>query len=159
MRFELINSELEKWKPGVSKNILLFIAGLLWVIIGIFLNYRSYSWLKEKELKTILIIGTAGLFLSVLIHIFGFSKIVNKNIRRIIPMDGKRCLFSFFPWRSYLLISIMILMGSFIRHSTIIPKVYLSVLYTGIGTAMILSGFRYLIVLKRVIQRSKIDKY
>ncbi|MCK5221515.1 MAG: hypothetical protein KAR14_08045 [Candidatus Aminicenantes bacterium] len=159
MRFELINSELEKWKPGVSKNILLFIAGLLWVIIGIFLNYRSYSWLKEKELKTILIIGTAGLFLSVLIHIFGFSKIVNKNIRRIIPMDGKRCLFSFFPWRSYLLISIMILMGSFIRHSTIIPKVYLSVLYTGIGTAMILSGFRYLIVLKRVIQRSKRDKY
>ncbi len=159
MRFELINSELEKWKPGVSKNILLFIAGLLWVIIGIFLNYRSYSWLKEKELKTILIIGTAGLFLSFLIHIFGFSKIVNKNIQRIIPMDGKRCLFSFFPWRSYLLISIMILMGSFIRHSTIIPKVYLSVLYTGIGTAMILSGFRYLIVLKRVIQRSKRDKY
>ena len=159
MRFELINSELEKWKPGVSKNILLFIAGLLWVIIGIFLNYRSYSWLKEKELKTILIIGTAGLFLSFLIHIFGFSKIVNKNIQRIIPMDGKRCLFSFFPWRSYLLISIMILMGSFIRHSAIIPKVYLSVLYIGIGTAMILSGFRYLIVLKRVIQRSKRDKY
>ncbi len=153
MRFESINLELEKWKPGVPKNILLLIAGILWIVIGIFLNYRSYSWLKEKELKTILIIGTAGLFLSVLIHVFGFSKIVNKNIQRIIPMDGKRCLFSFFPWRSYLLISIMILMGSFIRHSAIIPKVYLPLLYTGIGTAMILSGSRYLIVLKRVIKK------
>jgi len=152
MRFESINSELEKWKPGVPKNILLLIAGILWIVIGIFLNYRSYSWLKEKELKTILIIGTAGLFLSVLIQVFGFSKIVNKNIQRIIPMDGKRCLFSFFPWRSYLLISIMILMGSFIRHSTI-PRVYLSVLYIGIGTAMILSGSKYLIVLKKVIRK------
>ena len=88
-----------------------------------------------------------------------FSRIVNKNLQRIIPMDGKKCIFSFIPWRSYVIISIMILMGSFIRHSTIIPKVYLSVLYTGIGSAMILSGFRYIIVLKRVIQRSKIDKY
>ena len=148
----MINSELEKWKPGVSKNILLLIAGFVWIVIGIFLNSLSYAWLHDKEIKILIIMGAAGLLLSFLIHIFGFSKIVNKNIQRITPMDGKRCLFSFFPWRSYVLISVMILLGSFVRHSAI-PRVYLSVLYTGIGTAMILSGSRYLYVMLHVIRR------
>ena len=151
MDLNSLHSELDKWKPGVSKNILLLIAGLLWVFIGIFLNSLSYSWLKDKEIKTIIVMGIAGIFLSVLIHHFGFLKIVNKNILRIIPLEGKRCLFSFFPWRSYVLISIMIFSGSFIRHSAI-PKVYLSVLYTGIGGAMILSGSKYLYVLLSVVK-------
>ncbi len=151
MSYRSPDSELERWKPGVSKNILLLIAGLLWVFIGIFLNSLSYSWLKDKEIKTIIVMGIAGIFLSVLIHLFGFLKIVNKNILRIIPLEGKRCLFSFFPWRSYVLISIMIISGSFIRHSAI-PKVYLSVLYTGIGGAMILSGSKYLYVLLSVVK-------
>ncbi|MCK5003685.1 MAG: hypothetical protein KAS21_01260 [Candidatus Aminicenantes bacterium] len=159
MRFESINSELEKWKPGVPKNILLLIAGLFWIGVGIFLNSLSYSWLKREKTVIMILLVFFGLFLAIIIHYFGFSRIVNKNLQRIIPMDGKKCIFSFIPWRSYVIISIMILMGSFIRHSTIIPKVYLSVLYTGIGSAMILSGFRYIIVLKRVIQRSKRDKY
>ncbi|MCK5220302.1 MAG: hypothetical protein KAR14_01875 [Candidatus Aminicenantes bacterium] len=152
MDINSLNSELEKWKPGVSKNILLLVAGLLWIVIGIFLNFRSYSWLRDRELIAIILIVTSGLFLSVLIHTFGFSKIVNKNIQRIIPMDGKRCLFSFLPWRSYVLISVMILMGSFIRHSAI-PKIYLSFIYTGIGTAMILSGSGYLRVFRRVVKK------
>lgn len=146
------DSELEKWKPGVPKNILLLLAGLTWIVVGIFLNSLSYSWLKERDTYIVVIMVMAGLLSAVLIHIFGFSKIVNKNLQRIIPMDGKRCIFSFIPWRSYIIISIMILMGSFIRHSTI-PKVYLSVIYTGIGAAMILSGSKYLIVLKKVIRK------
>jgi len=154
MKLKLSDSELEKWKPGVPKNILLLIAGLLWIAIGIFLNSLSYSWLKDKEIKFILIMIAVGLTSGILIHIFGFSKIVDKNLHRIVPMEGKRCLFSFFPWRSYVLISGMILLGSFVRHSAF-PKVYLSVLYTGIGAAMILSGSKYIFVLIRVIQSSR----
>ena len=47
------------------------------------------------------------------------------------------------PWKSYILIITMILAGYLLRHSPI-PKLYLAVLYTGIGTALILSSVRYL---------------
>jgi len=58
-------------------------------------------------------------------------------------MEGRRCIFSFIPWKSYILIIIMIAIGFLLRHSPI-PKLYLAVLYTGIGTALILSSVRYL---------------
>ncbi len=149
-------SEYERWKPGVPKNILLLLAGSTWIVIGVYLNFLSYSWLKDKEMNIAVIMAIAGLFSAVMIHTFGFSKIVKKNIQRIIPMDGKRCLFSFFPWRSYVLVSIMILLGSLIRHSSI-PKLYLSVIYAGIGGAMILSGSRYLIVLFHAVKKSSVN--
>ena len=69
-------------------------------------------------------------------------KIVEKNLSRILPVDEKRCLFSFMPWKSYLIVLIMIAMGTLLRHSAI-PKQYLAIIYTGIGLALILSSVRY----------------
>ncbi len=76
------------------------------------------------------------------IHHYGFLKIVDKNLGRISKMEGKRCAFSFMTWRSYFTIAIMVTMGILLRHSAI-PKQYLSVLYIGIGMALILSSIRY----------------
>ena len=72
-----------------------------------------------------------------------YLKIVDKNIERILPMVDKKCLFSFITWKSYLIIIVMVAMGSLLRHSAI-PKHYLAILYTGIGLALILSSLRYL---------------
>jgi thiol:disulfide interchange protein len=46
-------------------------------------------------------------------------------------------------WKSYLLVFVMIAMGYFLRQSSL-PKLYLSVLYTAIGTALFLSSMHYL---------------
>jgi hypothetical protein len=51
-------------------------------------------------------------------------------------------VFSFMPWKSYILITIMIVMGATLRHSAL-PKPYLAALYSAIGTALILSSIRY----------------
>lgn len=53
------------------------------------------------------------------------------------------CVFSFMPWKSYLIILIMMAMGVTLRHSAI-PKHYLAILYTCIGLALILSSMRYM---------------
>ena len=58
-------------------------------------------------------------------------------------MEGKRCVFAFMPWKSYILVIIMMATGILLRHSPI-PKLYLAVLYAAIGTALILSSIRYL---------------
>jgi hypothetical protein len=94
----------------------------------------------------------AGVVLALLVHHFGFLKIVDKNLERILPMHGMRCLFSFIPWKSYFIIAIMITMGATLRHSAI-PKQYLAIVYLGIGLALILSSVRYIRVFFREIGR------
>jgi len=83
---------------------------------------------------------------AVVIHHFGFLKVVDKNLDRIRPMQGKRCAFSFMSWKSYLMVAVMMAMGIGLRHSPI-PKPYLAVLYIGIGLALVLSSGRYLRVM------------
>jgi len=137
------NSRIERWKPGVPKSVLLFVAGAMWVMVGIMLNCTAYSWLRKERPAQALLAAVVGFVASLFIHHFGFLRIVDKNLNRILPMEGKRCVFAFMPWKSYVLIAVMIALGITLRHSPI-PKLYLSVLYIGIGTALILSSIRYL---------------
>lgn len=84
--------------------------------------------------------------MAMVIHHFGFLRIVDRNLRRILPAEEKKCIFSFMPWKSYFLVAVMVCAGIFLRHSSI-PKQYLSILYIGIGLALILSSVRYFRVL------------
>jgi hypothetical protein len=135
--------EIEKWKPGVSKGGLLLVAGIMWMAIGLMLDVLSYGWLKGETTEHAVLAALVGFLCALVIHHFGFLRVVDKNLARILPMEGKRCIFSFMPLKSYLLIVVMMFMGFLLRHSAI-PKLYLSILYMGIGTALILSSVRYL---------------
>lgn len=135
--------EIEKYKPGVPKSTLLLVGGLLWILIGIMLDSLAYSWLRIERHDHALWAAVIGFGASLVIHHFGFLRIVDRNLNRILPMQGRRCVFSFMPWKSYILVAVMIALGFFLRHSPL-PKLYLAAVYIGIGTALILSSIRYL---------------
>ena len=137
------NEGREQWKPGVPKSILLLIAGLLWVGVGIMLDSLAYHWLRIEAPGYFYPAAAVGFLAALIIHHFGFLRIVDKNLARILPMQGKRCVFAFMPWRSYILIIVMISGGLLLRLSPI-PKKYLAILYMAIGTALFLSSIRYL---------------
>lgn len=139
----LKNLQWEAWKPGVPKGVLLIVAATVWEGTAIMLNVIAYSWLRSETFHRALLAATIGLLCALIIHHFGFLRIVDRNLGRIHAMEGRRCVFAFMPWKSYLLVMIMILMGVFLRHSAV-PKVYLAVLYAAIGTALFLSSVRYL---------------
>jgi hypothetical protein len=141
-----MNRNIDKFKPAVDKRALLFLAGCMWLGAGIMLLSLSYSWLKAFHVHNAFLFGGIGVALALVVHHFGFLKIVDKNLGRILPMEGKKCVFSFLTWKSYLILTIMIALGALLRHSPI-PKHYLSILYIGIGLALILSSVRYLRVL------------
>ena len=143
-----------KYKPAVGKRTLLFLGGFLWIGVGTMLLSFSYGWLHAFQGKHAVLFLFAGLLLAIILHHFGFLKIVDRNLRRILPAEEKRCIFSFMPWKSYFLVVVMVGMGILLRHSSI-PKQYLSVLYTGIGLGLILSSVRYFRVL---LQQSKYEK-
>jgi hypothetical protein len=140
--------KLHRFKPSVSRRTLLLLAGLIWIGVGATLLSYGGGWLREGHPAHTFTLVAIGVFAALLIHHFGFLRVVDKNLGRILPMEGKRCVFSFMSWKSYLMVGLMMAMGFGLRHSPI-PKHYLAVLYIGIGLALILSSIRYLRVVLR----------
>jgi hypothetical protein len=134
--------EMNSYKPAVTNHLLLFLAGFVWIFVGLTLLFLAFSWLSYASHVNVLLFTIYGVILALLVHHLGFLKIADKNLQRILLMNKKSCLFAFIPWKSYLIIAVMIAMGAILRHSTM-PKQYLAVLYIGIGLALILSSVRY----------------
>jgi hypothetical protein len=129
-------------KLRVSKNVLLLLAGLMWLAVGAMLLVRAYFWISDGSEPHDYFFAAAGVVIALVVHHFGFLRIVDKNVARILPMVNKRSPFSFVPWKSYVTIVFMISLGALLRHSSI-PKHYLAVVYIGIGLALVLSSVRY----------------
>jgi hypothetical protein len=136
-----IKSISEKFKPVAPKKTLLIIAGTMWFGVGGMLVFLAVTWLNNYRGNPWFFV-IPGFIASLLIHHFGFLKIVDKNLNRISRLPVKPCIFSFISWKSYLIIIIMITMGITLRHSAI-PKQYLSIIYLGIGLALFFSSIRY----------------
>ena len=134
---------INKYTPSADKRVLVLLAGLMWCGAGFMLLRFAVSWLSPMGISRAGIYYVAGFLAAMPIHHFGFLKIADKNLSRLLPLTEKRCLFSFMTWRSYLIVLTMVSMGIALRHSAL-PKRYLSVLYAGIGLALFLSGIRYL---------------
>ncbi len=130
-------------KPAVGKPVLLFLAALIWIGVGVMLLSLAFGWLNPIGLPGEWFFVIPGVLGALIIHHFGFLRVVDKNLARILPMEGRRCVFAFMSWKSYLIAVLMIAMGITLRHSSI-PKRFLAILYIGIGLALILSSIRYL---------------
>lgn len=145
-----LHPKVKKFNPAVDKRILIALSGITWSIVGIILCNLAINWLSQATHQSGILLGLAGIILSLLIHHFGFLRLVDRNIERILSKKDKVCIFAFQAWKSYLIVAIMVGMGIALRHSPL-PKPYLSIIYTGFGGAMILSSIRYYRVFFKLI--------
>ncbi len=141
---------LKSLKPGVSKIWLLAIAGLIWSGVGIMLCRIAYQWLKVSQFKWFLPLELLGVVLAVIMYRVCFLGIAQKNIARLCQLTEKTCVFAFQRWKSYLLVGFMIILGITLRNLPI-PKPYLSLVYTTIGGALLLSSLQYYGCLWRIV--------
>lgn len=135
--------KINHYKPAATTPLLLFLAGMVWISVGIMLLRLAFAWLAPTDTMNTSLFAGAGVIIALLAHHFGFLKIVDKNLKRILLMTEKRCVFAFMPWKSYLVIPVMVTMGAVLRHSPL-PKPYLATIYIGVGLALILSSVRYI---------------
>ena len=131
----------EKYKPGVHHKLLLGLAGAMWLGVGIMLVVMAVHWLQSYD-GNMWYFAIPGFIGALVIHHYGFLRIVDRNLGRISRLSVRSCIFSFISWRSYVIIAIMAGMGFILRHSAI-PKQYLSSVYLAIGMALMLSSIRY----------------
>ncbi len=136
-------SLFERYKLGVPKRSLLFIAALVWTFAGgmlLFRGFYSLSQLRESVWISTLVSLLAGLLFFRLV----FSKVSLKHSLRIINLPEERpCVFSFFSWNSYLMMFLMISLGVALRVSGIVPVAHLAEFYIAMGTPLLLSAVRF----------------
>ena len=142
--------KVKKIGPSVDKRFLIALSGIVWITVGIILCNRAIDWLALTTFQEGIVLALTGVVLALLIHHFGFLRLVDSNIERILPMKEKVCIFAFQPWKSYMIIAIMVGLGIGLRHSPL-PKSYLAVIYVGFGGAMILSSIRYIRVFVKLL--------
>lgn len=130
-------------RPFIRREFLLLISGVIWIAIGLLLNRYAYVWLADGLFDRTYLYVLGGAALALVIHHFGFLRVVDKNLGRMRKLDSKTCAFAFMSWKSYLLVALMMGLGIALRESSL-PRNILSVLYIGIGSALILSSVRYL---------------
>ncbi len=148
---------LDRFKPGIPKNRLLILAGLMWSVVGIMLCYIAIQWLRDLPCFKAVGLEFFGIALSLAAFRFTFAGIARKNIERINLGSDVACLFSFQAWKGYFIIVFMIILGVLLRASSI-PKYYLAVVYTGIGGALFMASVLYYIQLWRIsTNRSSAD--
>jgi len=138
-----LNSILNTLKPSVPKCYLLFVAAVVWTFAGGMLLFRGFSVLRFNS-TGILIEEAVSIILGIVFYILMFSHISLKHIVRMQNNPVERpCVFSFFNWRSYILMTSMISFGITLRITGLVPIQYLSFFYLIMGTPLFLSSMRF----------------
>ncbi len=133
---------LESLKPAVPKHWLIAIAGLVWSTAGGLLCRMAWHWLRPLPPLHIIGLAGGGLALAFVLHRSMLDRIARRNMARIDSYADRGCVFAFQAWRSYLMILLMIAIGSFLRH-TALPREPLAVLYSAMGVALLAASLSY----------------
>ncbi|MGQ9498986.1 MAG: hypothetical protein ACUVQ6_01175 [Dissulfurimicrobium sp.] len=131
-----INSWFDAYKPRSSVLTNLFLAGLMWSAVGIFLLLRGELNLNRTDCLVYLIFW-------VMIGVLKGRLILDKTAARIRDRilergDGK-CAGGFLAFKSWGLILVMILFGRLLRMSSL-PSNFVWGVYAAIGTGLLFSS-------------------
>ncbi len=137
-----VSAFLDKYNPAVRNRWHIALAGMTWAGVGLLLCRYSYTWLSPVGPFRAGVFALVGFALSLAAYRFGMSKIARKNLDRLTAFQGRKCIFGFLTWNSYLNIGVMVTMGVTLRHSAL-PKDYLSLVYTSMGSSLLMGSLQY----------------
>lgn len=131
-------------KYGVNKQILLITAGTVWIIAGAnILRIGIVTWLNSSQ-EWMFKIGEATVVF-LLFFILIFRRLYYKHTRRIEEKkETRNCPFSFFDVKSWIVMIFMISLGITIRSLRLLLDSFISVFYTGLSIALILTGILFI---------------
>jgi len=133
----------KKLKPGIPKRHLLLVATGVWLFAGGFLLFRGIRMLPETRLLWLKVIFAviAGL---VFFHLL-FLRVSLEHITRIRSLEILRpCIFSFFDWKSYAIMVVMIISGVLARKSSWFDTQWLSLFFITMAVPLLLSAVMFL---------------
>ncbi len=127
---------LTKLKPAVSRKSLIFTAAIFWTGIGCLLLFRGARVLLLGNFYVTLLLAVV---LGSLKGRFIFERSAGKNIERILDKKDSICLGAVFSYKAWGLIILMIIMGRFLRSSSLPPQLY-GFLVSAVGWGLLWSS-------------------
>ena len=128
----------------VPKQILLIIAGIIWMIAGFNVVRLGIISYKLVGLKWYLPIFSVIIFM-----LFGmmFYKMTQKHSKRIMNYEeAYRPVWNFFDAKAYIIMAVMMGGGIGLRNAGVFPDVFVAFFYTGLGCALFLAGICFMII-------------
>ena len=127
----------------VNSRVLLLIAGLVWITAGAnVLRVGIEAWRSGGPSWPFGAAAAAAVFL--LFYLFVFKRLYFRHANRIESKEGRSCPFSFFDVKSWITMIFMISLGITIRSFHLLPETFISVFYTGLSIALILTGVLFI---------------
>lgn len=132
-------------KYGVNRQVLLITAGIVWIVAGAnILRIGIVTWLDTSGYSLLKICGASIVFL--LFFILVFRKLYYKHTRRIEQKQSeKNCPCGFFDTKGWIIMALMITIGITARTLHLLPDSFISVFYTGLSLALIVTGFLFIV--------------
>lgn len=128
---------------GVNKQVLLYTAGGVWIFAGAnILRIGITTWISDSQ-DWLFKIGEATVIFLLFFNLV-FKRLFNKHSERIARKNGKHCPFSFFDLKGWVVMIVMIAFGITIRTFHLLPNSFISVFYTGLSVALIITGILFL---------------
>lgn len=128
----------------VNRQMLLFIAGCVWIIAGVnILRIGIVTWMHDTH-YWLFKIGEAIVIFLLFLN-FVFLRLFRKYSQRISQKGDKSCPFSFFDLKGWIIMVCMITFGVVVRRFGLLPGSFISVFYTGLSCALIMTGILFLI--------------
>lgn len=126
-----------RWvKPGVPRSVHLFVAPLLWTLIGCLLMVRGWFWLGKGQGRWWLLVAIA---LGSLKSLFILDRVARKSIQRIVRFQDGTCLGAIYSWQSWLLVALMMGAGFLLRRFGH-PGQGVGILYCAVGWSLCFSS-------------------
>ncbi|MCW5214612.1 hypothetical protein VT98_11872 [Candidatus Electrothrix communis] len=129
-------NDITRFRPDVSKSVHLFAAPLIWTAVGIMLMIRGLGWIGFSLTGWLLFIA---LFIGTIKSLTILDKSAKKNLNRIMTFNEKSCIGAVYPWRTWLLVILMMATGIALRSMTE-PGLFLGTVYLAVGWGLLLSS-------------------
>jgi ABC-type Na+ efflux pump permease subunit len=125
----------------VPTKSLLLIGGWVWVAAGLNITLIGFDAVAGKWALWML----GAMLLVFIFFLLMFLHIIGKHFKRIQGYAEPRTnLFKFFDAPAYLIMLFMMTLGISLRLSGRVPAAWIAFFYTGLGTALVLAGFKQL---------------
>ncbi len=123
----------------------LVLAAAIWIIVGLALLVVGLVFLRPHDHWYLALIGAA---IGIAKGFMVLDRVADRNIGHILNRPRGRCLGGLYPWRTWLMIAAMVLLGRFLRHSSLSRDI-LGLVYSAIGVGLIFSSRRLLGAISR----------
>ena len=130
---------LETHKPTAGERTQLFLAEMMWSVVGVMLLSLGLMWIVERYGAPGWMYALPFVGLGLVKAYYIMDRVARRTVNRIHERGDDHCVGGFFSLSSWALIVGMMILGQVLRASPV-PRADVGFLYVAVGSALIVSS-------------------